>query len=360
MVFKFLEKTEVLYQSEEFCIKEASWNEARKLHNIFRETISLAGPWTESPGKKLTLVAIDNETKAVIGGLESAVNMKLASADLASFAVLPEFRKTASIGTKLLETTLEELKKNGIKQVTATPTDKSWKIFRDHGLDYPPALKDEIRKKHLDESGCVEGAKMVISPLPDSFNTLNKAGYSHAEITVDPEKMVNIRVKSDGIEEELAQLRILRESQNFVIRAAKPNEMEDLHRLFKEYISDVWGLLTPVKNGFAIVAVDKNNRVVGGIEREVDLQSGSAKAVGFVLVPEFRGKDIGKLLVRIMDEELKKMGVKHVAADGVASEATWKILTEQRYTYTKETTERMKREGKSEKEFIFGDMEKDL
>jgi len=192
MAFKFLEKKAVLSESEEFCIKEASWNEARELHNIFRKTISLVGPWKESPGKKLTLVAIDNKTKNVIGGLESTVDMKLASADLASFAVLPEFQKTtARVGTKLFETMIDELRKKGIKQVTATPTTKSWKIFKKHGLDYPPALKDEIRQRLLDENGCVEGAKMMatIRHIPVSSN-------SSAGITVDTEKMVDIRVKA--------------------------------------------------------------------------------------------------------------------------------------------------------------------
>ena len=157
MAFKFLNK-ETIHDSEEFHIKEAGWRETRELHQVFKDAFS--DKWKGVPSSKFVLVALDKKSGKVIGGIESAVDIKLALADEKSFAVSPEFRDKG-VGTALLQTMHNELKRLGVRKVTTVPTEKSWNIFRKHGYDYPPAMKAELRIRNLDEKGYAEGAKLV-------------------------------------------------------------------------------------------------------------------------------------------------------------------------------------------------------
>ena len=78
-----------------------------------------------------------------------------------SFAVLPEFQGKAFVGTTLLRTMSAELKKIGITKVKTIPTERSWNILRDHGYDYPSAMKAELRIRNLDETAYTDGATLV-------------------------------------------------------------------------------------------------------------------------------------------------------------------------------------------------------
>jgi len=165
MVFKFSEKKEILFECEDFCIKEASWNETRKLHGIFRETLSFTNPWKESPGKNLTLVVLDNE-KRVIGGVEVALAADSTS-ELRSFAVLPELCGKG-IGTKLLGVMHDELRKKGVIRVLVQPVkdisqseDGSWGILTKAGYDYSPTTKHWFVIAHKDPTQYHEGYKLV-------------------------------------------------------------------------------------------------------------------------------------------------------------------------------------------------------
>jgi len=158
MVVKLLERKEILHDSREFYIKEAGWRETRDLHQLFKEVFS--DNWRGVPSSKFVLVALDKKSGKVIGGIESAVDTKLASADEKSFVISPEFRDKG-VGTALLQTMHNELKRLGVRKVTTIPTEKSWNIFRNEGYDYPPAMKAELRIRNLDETAYTDGAKLV-------------------------------------------------------------------------------------------------------------------------------------------------------------------------------------------------------
>src|SRR5271157_4081972 len=142
MVVKLLGRKEILHDAEEFYIKEAGWREKKELHQLFRETFS--HDWKAPPGGKLALIAVEKNANKIIGGIERTVDVKSSSAEQGSLAVLPEFRKR-HIGTALLETMDEELKKIGIRKVSIMPTEKSLNIFRKHGYDRPDEVKEELR-----------------------------------------------------------------------------------------------------------------------------------------------------------------------------------------------------------------------
>jgi GNAT superfamily N-acetyltransferase len=130
-------------------------------------------------------------------------------------------------------------------------------------------------------------------------------------------------------------LRVLHDSESYCIREAAPDDVEPLLKMFKKDMSTKWVDQyhnLPGKK-FALVAVDKEtNKVIGGIERVVDVESGNATGVGFAVLKDFRKKGIGTTLLKVMDEELKNMGVKCITTLPVSKKG-WKILKENGYEY---------------------------
>jgi len=108
---------------------------------------------------------------------------------------------------------------------------------------------------------------------------------------------------------KIAQERILHESERFYIREAKPAELDVLHAIFEENLGDIGR----GGNKLTLVALEKGtNNVIGGIERGIDISSGTAWGLGLFVLPQFRKLEIGRTLVRVIDEELEKRGVREV------------------------------------------------
>lgn len=132
---------------------------------------------------------------------------------------------------------------------------------------------------------------------------------------------------------QVTQQRILRDCDTYYIREARPEEVETLLKMFKKDMSSKWVdhyHNLPGKK-FALIVVDKEtNQPIGGIERVVD--SENATGVGLAVLKGFRRKGIGTTLLKVMDEELKEMGVKCIATVPVSKKAA-KFLKENGYEY---------------------------
>jgi GNAT superfamily N-acetyltransferase len=132
---------------------------------------------------------------------------------------------------------------------------------------------------------------------------------------------------------ELVQQKILHDGGTHYIREASASEVELLLKMFKKDLSAKWidyHHNLPGKK-VALVAIDKEtNQPIGGIERVVE--SGNAAGVGFAVLKDFRKKGIGTTLLKVMDEELKNMGVKCITTVP-ASKKGWEILKENGYEY---------------------------
>jgi GNAT superfamily N-acetyltransferase len=134
---------------------------------------------------------------------------------------------------------------------------------------------------------------------------------------------------------KLAEGRVLHDSESYSIHEATPDEVETLLKIFKKDIYAKWidyHHNLPGKK-VALVAVDKEmQEVIGGIERVVDVEKGSATGVGFAVLKDFRKRGIGTTLFRVMEEELGRMGVKCVTTVPVSKEAA-EFLKENGYEY---------------------------
>jgi GNAT superfamily N-acetyltransferase len=149
---------------------------------------------------------------------------------------------------------------------------------------------------------------------------------------------------------KMAEERVLHNAKEFYIRKANPSEKEALHEMFKKYIDKKWW--APSENALTLVAVEKKNgRVIGGIEREVDMKECCAEGSGLVILPEFQGKGIGGLLVQAIDSELREMGIKHITIIA-GSEGAWKIFTKNGYRYPPDIKANLKKDGIPEDKFV--------
>jgi GNAT superfamily N-acetyltransferase len=130
-------------------------------------------------------------------------------------------------------------------------------------------------------------------------------------------------------------LRVLHDSENYCIREAAPDEVEPLLKMFKKDMSKKWVDQyhnLPGKK-FALVALDKEtNKVIGGIERVVDFDTGNATGVGFAVLKDFRRRGIGITLLKVMDDELKNMGVTCITTVPTSKNAA-EFLKENGYEY---------------------------
>jgi len=132
---------------------------------------------------------------------------------------------------------------------------------------------------------------------------------------------------SDGI----AQKKTLFEAEKFLIREASPKEVEALRKIYREVLFE-----DPVDNvgkKLILVAIDKKtNEVIGGMERAIDVNSGYAQGIGFAVSAKSQSMGVGTNLLKVMDEELKNIGIKHITTLP-SSEASWKIFKSNGYEY---------------------------
>jgi N-acetylglutamate synthase-like GNAT family acetyltransferase len=151
----------------------------------------------------------------------------------------------------------------------------------------------------------------------------------------------------------LERKEILHDSGEFYIKEAGWRETKELHKLFRETFADDWKV--PPGDKFVLIAIDKNtNKIIGGIERRVDIKSASAKGVGLAVLPEFRKKQhIGTVLLETMDAELKKMGIKEVVT--MPTDKSWSIFRKHGYDRPDEVKEELRMKNADEKERIAGE-----
>jgi GNAT superfamily N-acetyltransferase len=153
----------VLSESEKFIIKEASPREREKLYNIFREL--MPSRWRFSGSfhwDTLTIVALDKEANnRVIGGMERAIFLDKHFAEGVGFAVLPDFQEHG-VGTELLKTIDNKLKRLGVERVITAPTEKSLKIFRENGYEWDPKTKAYLKETGEDERVFIGNAKAYL------------------------------------------------------------------------------------------------------------------------------------------------------------------------------------------------------
>ncbi|MEM3556068.1 MAG: GNAT family N-acetyltransferase [Candidatus Micrarchaeia archaeon] len=154
----------------------------------------------------------------------------------------------------------------------------------------------------------------------------------------------------------IAENKILYESANFLIKEATPADRKALYKLYKEVLFE--NPSDSVGKKLILVAVDKKtNQVIGGIERAVDTESGYAQGIGFAVSPKFQGMGIGTKLLEVMDDELRRMGIKHITTLP-SSEESWKIFKKHGYRYVAAVEEWLKQTGQDR--FVKAAMEKDL
>ncbi|NYZ79174.1 GNAT family N-acetyltransferase [Candidatus Micrarchaeota archaeon] len=130
-------------------------------------------------------------------------------------------------------------------------------------------------------------------------------------------------------------LRVLQDAESYSIREAAPDEVENLLKMFKKDMSAKWvdqHHNLPGKK-VALVVIDKEtNQPIGGIERVVDTENGIATGVGFAVLKDFRRRGIGTTMLKVMDEELKNMGVTCITTVPASKNAA-KFLKENGYEY---------------------------
>jgi GNAT superfamily N-acetyltransferase len=145
---------------------------------------------------------------------------------------------------------------------------------------------------------------------------------------------------------------ILHDAEQFYIKEAGWRETRELHQLFRDTFSDDWK--APPGGKLVLIAIDKNtNKIIGGIERAVDLKSASAKGDSLAVPPEFRKQHIGTALLEAMDAELKKMGIKKVIT--MPTEKSWNIFRKHGYDRPDEVKEELRMRNADEKEHIPGE-----
>jgi ribosomal protein S18 acetylase RimI-like enzyme len=155
----------------------------------------------------------------------------------------------------------------------------------------------------------------------------------------------------------IAQERVLHDSENFYIKEANPREKAELYRIFS---NAMLGSCVDSPHDLILVAIDKETKkVIGGIKRSIDVKLHRADGEGFIVLPEFQGKGIGTALAEVTDKELKERGVRHVRL-AVGSEEAWKIFRKIGYRYTPFVESLLKSEGKDTNEFFPHTIEKEL
>jgi N-acetylglutamate synthase-like GNAT family acetyltransferase len=145
--------------------------------------------------------------------------------------------------------------------------------------------------------------------------------------------------------------RVLYASEEFYIKEAGWRDTRELHQLFKETFSEDWKGVPGSK--FTLVALDKQNHVIGGIERAIDKKTSTAEGVSFAVLPEFRGRGVGTALLKTMDAELKKMGIEKVIT--LPTESSWNIFRKNGYDYPPDVKAELRMRNVDEKEYIPGE-----
>jgi len=144
--------------------------------------------------------------------------------------------------------------------------------------------------------------------------------------------------------------RILQDSDTFYIKEASLKEAQELRSIFRSVFSEDWSPMIGRK--FILVAVEKqSNKVIGGIQRVVDIDSASAKGDALAVLPEFRNKGVGSSLLKVMDAELKKMGVREVNTVP-GDEDAWDFFRKRGYNYETSVREGLRLQNKDENEYL--------
>jgi GNAT superfamily N-acetyltransferase len=128
--------------------------------------------------------------------------------------------------------------------------------------------------------------------------------------------------------------RVLFESEKFRIKEAAPAERDALDNMLKKFLyDDSWHRSTFSLPHLTIVAVDKEtNKVIGGIDRELNTLGKIANGEGLIVLPEYRREGVGRKLLEEMDGALKKMGMRRVETMP-NDENAWEFFKENGYEY---------------------------
>jgi ribosomal protein S18 acetylase RimI-like enzyme len=166
MAYKQAER--ILYENENFFIKEAKPAEREELFKLFEKHI-LKGTFEgvdegkrRPPENLLSLVAMDKKRGVLAGGIErDMANADEHLASTAGLVVKPDFRGKG-IGKKLVEIADLEMEKYGIERVTAiVSSEGGWKIYRAQGYYYDEETKAHLRAEGIPEDRFVKTVPMV-------------------------------------------------------------------------------------------------------------------------------------------------------------------------------------------------------
>jgi len=157
--------------------------------------------------------------------------------------------------------------------------------------------------------------------------------------------------------QKVASERILYNSERYYIKEANSSETAELREMFRKFVVGCWNP-SPGENLILVVIDKEKNRLIGGVEGNIDTENRKALGRGLVVLPEFQGKGIGTKLIKAAEEELKSRGVLYVKT--LPKKESWKIFKENGYDWTPFVKLELARKGKDENEFHDEFMEKHL
>jgi len=111
--------------------------------------------------------------------------------------------------------------------------------------------------------------------------------------------------------------KILRLNKNFIIKKATIKDakiMADLYKkIFISYpfpIYDPNYILETMNNNVLYFSIWHNNKLIALSSSEIDYENKNAEMTDFAVLPEYRGNNLAKILLKKMEKVMKKIGIK--------------------------------------------------
>ncbi len=151
--------------------------------------------------------------------------------------------------------------------------------------------------------------------------------------------------------------KIFYNSEKYYITEANASEIAELHEMFNKFVAKGWSP-SPGENLTMVVINKETNKIIGGMERNIDAENRKARGRGLVILPEFQWKGIGTILIKTMDNKLKEDGILYV--ETLPTKDSYKLFMENGYDWSPAVREWIKEVGFSKDKFLKNIMEKYL
>lgn len=89
--------------------------------------------------------------------------------------------------------------------------------------------------------------------------------------------------------QKLASERIFYNSEKYLIKEASASERAELHGMFIKFLIRGW-IPSPGENLTMVVIDKETDKIIGGMERNIDAENRKALGRGFLVLPGFQGE----------------------------------------------------------------------